>query len=287
MIRFRFLVVLGFAASVAAQSDLVAANAKVKKLASGFRFTEGPAVDAAGNVFFTDIPNNRIHRWSLDGKLTTFREDSGGANGLYFDAKGRLLACEGGRRRLVRITMKGETQTLAATYEKKPFNSPNDLWTDPKGAVWFTDPRYGQQKDLQQGGFHVYRLAPDGKTVNRVASDLVKPNGILGTKDGKTLYVADAGGRKIYRYAIEGAALSKKTLFVPDGGSDGMTLDEKGNLYLTQDAVVVYAPSGKRVARIDIPERPANVCFGGKDRRTLFVTARKSLYSLRMRVRGL
>lgn len=135
----------------AEKMSVVAKGAKVEKLASGFKFTEGPAADANGNIFFTDIPNNRIHKWSLDGKLSTFREDSGGANGLLFDKNGNLLVCEGGRRQLVLISPDGKVTVLADKYNNKKLNSPNDLWADPKGGIYFTDPRYGSRDGMVQG----------------------------------------------------------------------------------------------------------------------------------------
>ncbi len=270
----------------AAAEELVAPGAKVERLADGFAFTEGPACDAEGNVYFSDIPNERIHKWSLDGKLTTFRENTGRANGLYFDRSGNLLACEGGTRRLTSISPDGKATVLADSFQGKKLNSPNDLWIEPRGGVYFTDPRYGGQEGLEQDGFHVYYLPPDRKPLVRVLDDLVKPNGVVGTADGKLLYVADAGDNKTYVYHIRpDGSLTGRRLVAPVG-SDGMTLDEKGNLYLTRGVVHVYSPEGKKLAAIDVPEAPANVCFGGKDRRTLFITARKGLYSIRMKVRG-
>lgn len=270
---------------LAVAEELLAPGARVEKLADGFAFTEGPACDAKGNVYFSDIPNSRIHKWSLDGELTTARENTGRANGLYFDCQGNLLACEGGNRRLTSISPDGKVTVLADAYQGKKFNSPNDLWIDPRGGVYFTDPRYGPQDGLEQDGFHVYYL-PGGKHLVRVLDDLVKPNGVVGTADGKLLYVADAGDAKTYVYRIQAdGSLSDRKLAAPLG-SDGMTLDERGNLYLTRGAVHVYGPEGQKIATIDVPEGPANVCFGGDDRRTLFITARKSLYSIRMNVRG-
>ena len=270
-----------------AQPSVVATGAKVEKLAGGFKFTEGPAADAKGNIFFTDIPNNRIHKWSLDGKLSTFRENSGGANGLYFDKKGNLLACEGGGRRLVSINPKGEVTELADKYQNKKFNSLNDLWIDPKGGIYFTDPRYGSRDNLDQDGEHVYYLAPDRKSIVRVIDDMVRPNGIIGTRKGKRLYVTDHGGKKTFVYTInKDGMLSNKKLFAPEG-SDGMTIDNEGNIYLTTNAVAVYNKKGEKVETIKVPEGPANVTFGGKDKKTLFITARTSLYSVRMRVKGL
>jgi gluconolactonase len=271
----------------AEKAGLVAPGAKVEKLAGGFRFTEGPAADARGNIFFSDIPNNRIHKWSLDGKLTTFRENSGGANGLYFDRKGNLLACEGGGRRLVSIDPEGNVTVLADKYDGKPFNSLNDLWIDPKGGVYFTDPRYGRRDNMEQDGEHVYYLTPDGKKVIRVIDDMVRPNGVIGTRNGKKLYVADHGGKKTFVYKInEDGTLSNKKLFAPEG-SDGVTTDNQGNVYLTTKVVAVYNKKGEKIEEIEVPEQPANVTFGGRDKKTLFITARTSLYAVRMRVKGL
>ena len=277
---------LPFVPSSADESRLVAPGAKVVKLAEGFDFTEGPARDTDGNIYFSDIPNNRIHKWSLDGKLSTFREQSGGANGLFFDRQGNLLCCEGRARRLTSVSADGRVTELASRYNGKRLNSPNDLWIDPQGGVYFTDPRYGNMDGLEQGGFHVYYLSADRKRLTRVIDDLVKPNGIVGNADGKLLYVADPGDNKSYVFHIQSdASLSNRRQIAPEG-SDGMTLDERGNLYLTRAGVHVYSPQGKRIAVIETPERPANICFGGKDRRTLFITAQKGFYSVRMAVQG-
>jgi gluconolactonase len=265
---------------------VVSPDAVIEKLSDGFVFTEGPAADTKGNVYFTDIPNNRIHKWSTDGELSTFMENSGGANGLYFDKDGNLIACAGGTGKLVSIDLKGKTTVLAESYQGEPFNSPNDLWIDAKGGIYFTDPRYGPRENLPQNGEHVYYLFPDNKRVIRVIDDMIRPNGVIGTPDGKLLYVADHGASKTYVYTINpDGTLSDKKLF-DEPGSDGMTLDKNGNVYLTADAVTVYDPSEKQLEIIDVPERPSNVCFGGQDNTTLFITARTSLYAIRMQVKG-
>jgi len=266
--------------------SVVAPGAEIEKLAGGFKFTEGPAADAKGNIFFSDIPNNRIQKWSLDGKLSTFRENSRGANGLFFDKAGNLLACEGGGRQLVSIDPNGNVTVLADKYDGKRFNSPNDLWIDPKGAIYFTDPRYGNRDNMEQDGEHVYYLAPDRKKLLRVIDDMVRPNGIIGTPNGKMLYVTDHGGNKTFVYTInKDGTLSNKKLFAEEG-SDGMTIDNEGNVYLTTKVVAVYNKKGQKIEEIQVPEQPANVTFGGKDRQTLFITARNSLYSIKMRVKG-
>lgn len=283
------LVVVSMVVPCLAQEDtqIVAAGAQAKKLAGDFKFTEGPAADAQGNVYFTDIPANLILKWSVaDGKLSTFLANSGGANGLYFDKDGNLLACQGGDRRLVSISPKGEITVLADKYEGKRFNSPNDLWIDPNGGVYFTDPRYGNRDGMEIEGEHVYYLTPDRKKVIRVIDDMVRPNGVIGTPNGRRLYVADHGANKTYSYRISGdGTLSDKQLFT-DQGSDGLAIDARGNVYLTGKGITVYSRQGEKLTEISVPEPPANLTFGGADNQTLFVTARTSLYSIPTEVRG-
>ena len=265
-------------------ADLI--DGKVKQLANGFQFTEGPAADSRGNVYFTDIPKERIHIWTIDGELQTHRENSGRANGLYFAPNGSLLACEGGSRRMTIQSAKGKLKVLTDSFGGGKYNSPNDLWLDKWGGVYFTDPRYGNQDGMELDGFHVYYIESKGKVVTRVINDHMKPNGIIGTSDNKTLYVADAGGSKIYAYSITGpGSIHKKRLFC-ESGSDGMTLDHLGNLYLTTGSVHVFNSTGKDLGKIEVPEGPANVTFGGKDYSTLFITARTGLYSVKMKVHG-
>jgi gluconolactonase len=273
------------------KKGIIAAGAKVEKLAGGFKFTEGPAVDTEGNVFFTDQPNNRIHKWSVDGKLSVFHEEPGRANGLYFDKKGNLLACADLDNQLWSIDIKGKVTVLVKGYKGKKLNGPNDLWEDPKGGIYFTDPFYKRpywnRGPIEQDGQHVYYLYPDRKKLIRVTGDLVQPNGIIGTPDGKYLYVADIGAKKTYRYNInEDGTLSGKKLFC-SMGSDGMTIDNEGNIYLTGRGVTVFNPAGENIEHIDIDAGwTANVCFGGRDRHTLFITASESLFAIRMRVKG-
>ncbi|MCL5269691.1 MAG: SMP-30/gluconolactonase/LRE family protein [bacterium] len=285
---------LGAAMTQAADGDapLAARGAQVRCLASGFTFTEGPATDAAGNVYFTDIPNERIYKWTLapdapeGGRLSVFRENSDQANGLYFDAQGRLLAAQQKTRGVTEYDMKGAVVILADSYGGRRLNSPNDLWVDPKGGLYFSDPRYGSTADLEQDGMHVYYLKPDRKTLIRVVDDMTRPNGLIGTADGTTLYVADEAGGKTWRYAIRpDGTLENKSLFAAQG-SDGMTMDEEGNVYLTGQAITVYSPEGRKLATIAVPEVPANVTFGGPRNRTLFITARTSFYALEMSVKG-
>lgn len=290
--KLTFLALLGAVAMpIYAQTNLenggvLAPGAKLEKLAGDFVFTEGPTCDAAGNMFFTDQPNNRILKWSVDGKLSTFLEPAGRANGMHFDAQGNLLACADEKTELWSITPDGKHTVLAKTFEDKPLNGPNDVFPLPKGGLFFTDPFYKRPwwdySTAPQGVKQVYYLSADGKQLKRVTTDLVEPNGIIGTPDGKTLFVADLGSKKTWAYAIQAdGSLANKRLFC-ELGSDGMTVDKAGNLYLTGKGVTVFDASGKQVAHIDVPEAwTGNVCFGGKDHRTLFITASKGLYSIR------
>jgi len=271
-------------------SELVAPGASVIKLADGFVFTEGPAVDAEGNIYFTDVPGNKIYKWTVGEGLSTFVEDSGNANGLFFDADGNLLACESGNRRITRISMDGRVTVLADSYAGKKLISPTDIWAHPRGGIYFSDPRFCDQTGVEQDGNHVYYIPPDGGPVVRVLDDYEGPNGVLGTADGRRLYVADHGpdrGRELtFVYDIQpDGSLANEQLFAR-AGSDGMTLDERGNLYLTGEGVIVYSPDGRQIATIPVPELPSNVVFGGPDRRTLFITARTGFYALDMAVRG-
>jgi gluconolactonase len=276
--------------AVGAES-VVAPGAKPQKLADGFKFTEGPAADRRGEVFFTDQPNDRILKWSTDGKLSTFLSPSGRSNGLEFDRKGALISCADEKNELWAIDRHGKVTVLVKEYGGKLLNGPNDVWVGPDNAAYFTDPMYKRpywnRGPMEQDGQHVYRLSPDRKKVTRVVDDLKQPNGIVGTPDGKHLYVSDIGAGKTWVYEIRAdGSLGGKKLFC-ELGSDGMTLDEEGNLYLTGKGVTVFDRTGRQIEHIDIDQPwTANVTFGGKDRRTLFITASTALYSLRMRVRG-
>jgi gluconolactonase len=290
-----FLMVLTMAvASAVARGDeqgLLAPGAKLRKLADHFKFTEGPAADAEGNVYFTDQPNDRILKWSTDGKLSTFLQPCGRSNGLCFDAKGNLWACADAKNELWRIDRDGKVTVVVKEYRDKLLNGPNDVWVRPDGGVYFTDPYYKRdywkRGPKEQNCEAVYYLAPDSRTLTRVVDDLRQPNGIIGTPDGRTLYVADIQGNKTYAYGIQAdGTLKGKRLFCALG-SDGMTIDNEGNVYLTGRGVTVFDKTGKQIAHFSIPEAwTANVCFGGKDRKTLFITASTGLYGLAMRVAG-
>lgn len=274
-------------------AEVTAPGAAIEKLTGACQFTEGPIADALGNVYFTDQPNDRILLWTTDDRLETFLQPCGRANGLYFDREGNLLACADEKNELWLIPLSREPRVLVKEFQGKFLNAPNDLWVRPDNGIYFTDPLYPRtwwkhrDESPQQPGQYVYFLSPDRKTLTPVATDLRQPNGIIGTPDGKTLYVADIRAGRTYAYAIQpDGTLTDKRLFC-ELGSDGMTIDEEGNVYLTGRGVTVFAADGQPIQNIPVPERwTANVCFGGAERNQLFITASPALYRVSMRVKG-
>lgn len=285
--------ILAAATTVEADSPVIAPGAQLEKVGTGFVFTEGPSADKEGNVYFTDQPNDRIVKWSVkDNACTDWMKPSGRANGTAFDKDGNLLACADEKNELWSISPDRKSKVLVSDFDGKLLNGPNDLWIRPDGALYFTDPLYKREywkrdgkpvQDTQQ----VYFLGVDRKTLHRVTTDLKQPNGIVGSPDGKTLFVSDLGARKTYSYAIQAdGSLTDKKLFC-ELGSDGMTLDSEGNLYLTGRGVTVFDKEGKRIEQIAVPGGwTGNVKFAGKDRSILFITSGDSVYTLKMRVHG-
>ena len=270
---------------------MIAPGASLKLVSSQFKFTEGPAANRKGDVYFTDQPNDKIWKYGTDGKLSVFLEKSGRSNGLYFDKKGNLISCADEKNELWSISPKGKITVLLASFNGQRFNGPNDLWVHPKGQIYFTDPYYQrpywERKSPEIQGQKLYYL-PKGKKEAVIAdSNLVQPNGIIGTADGKYLYVADIRDGKTYRYDInKDGSLANRKLFI-EQGSDGMSIDQHGNIYLTGKGVTVYDSEGAKVLQIDVPAKwTANVCFGGKQKDILFITASESVYTLKMQVKG-
>ncbi|WP_437370868.1 SMP-30/gluconolactonase/LRE family protein [Maribacter litoralis] len=276
----------------AQQTSIVKNGAELVKVSNAYSFTEGPASDKEGNVYFTDQPNDKIIKWNAeDNTLSVFKEPAGRANGLYFDHNGNLLAAADEKNELWRIDKDGTVDTLLTNYNGKKLNGPNDIWVDPKGGIYFTDPYY--QRDYwsrtaaELEDKNVYYIAPDTNKISIVASDLVQPNGIIGTPDGKTIYVADIGDKKTYTFTInKDGTLTNRKLFTKMG-SDGMTIDNLGNIYLTGEGVTVFNTKGEQIHHIPIDENwTANITFGGKDQDVLFITAMGAIYTLKMNVNG-
>jgi len=286
---------LCFAQSGTAQdmSAVVADGAKLELVADGCKFTEGPAADSAGNVYFTDQPNDRIVRIATDGVVADFMKPAGRSNGMFFANDGKLIACADDKNEMWSIDIQDKTHTiLFDDHDGKMLNGPNDVWVHPSGVMFFTDPFYKRPwwthdqspQDVQA----LYRVAGDG-AITRQTEPFEQPNGIVGDAKRGLLYVADIGDKKTYQYPILGdGTLGQRMLFCEEG-SDGMTLDDAGNLYLTgKQGVTVYTGEAEKIGVIEVPENwTANVCFGGTDHKTLFVTASDSVYSIAMKTRGI
>jgi len=294
---------LSLSAMAEESTSLVADGAKVKKLAGDMKFTEGPIwLPVEKKLVFSDIPNSQLMQWRETDGLSVFRS-SDQANGNILDLQGRIISCQHGGRNVIRIENNGRATVLAERFEDKRFNSPNDVAVRSDGTLWFTDPPWGlwgTDKTAELPGHWVFKLHPDTGQVEAIVKDLSMPNGIVFSPDESRLYIADTGGNQrhpdvnfrelpasiqCYEVSEDGTLGSKR--FHIEQGSDGMAVDVEGNIYTTHDsAVYIFSADGQTLEQIDVPEGPANVCFGDDDLRTLFITARTSLYSVRMRQPG-
>ncbi|AWV98059.1 SMP-30/gluconolactonase/LRE family protein [Arcticibacterium luteifluviistationis] len=270
--------------------SLVKEGAKLTLISDQFAFTEGPAADKKGNVYFTDQPNDKIWKYSTNGDLSLYMDGTGRANGLFFDKAGNLIACADNDNELWKIDKNKNVEVLTKNWDGKRLNAPNDLWIDAKGGIYFSDPfykrDYWKHTESEQEEQRVYYRNPAGK-VSIAADGFVRPNGLIGDKMLSKMYITDIGDKKTYVYdmAADGS-LNNKKLFC-EQGSDGMTLDQKSNVYLVGKGVTIYSPEGKVIEKIDVPEGwTANITFGGKKNKTLFITASKSLYTIEMNVKG-
>lgn len=290
------LTVCPLAAQESSPSSSVSPLGPVIKVHGNFAFTEGPARDPSGGYFFTDIPNTTIHHVDTDGKLTVFTDQSKHTNGLFTTADGRLLACQMDGQVVSYDRETGESETIANAYQGTRMNAPNDLVNDRDGGIYFTDPRYRAPQPLPQSIEAVYYIAKDG-AVRRVTPGLPAPNGIGLSPDGQRLYVATSAGSNMMVYDVLGPGkLSEGRVFCKitqppgesDNGSDGITVDVRGNVYFTTKlGIEIVSPEGQSLNIVAIPEHPANVTFAGEDRKTMIVTARTSVYSVAMPIAGL
>ena len=261
----------------------------VVRVAVGYRFTEGPAWSRDGFLLFSDVPNNKIWRFTPGEKPVLFRDQSNGANGNTFDAKGRLYTCESRTRRVTRTDKKGAIEVLAEKWEGKRLNAPNDIVVRKDGNVYFTDPAFGQQADTRELDFYgVYQITSKGE-LRLIARPQGRPNGIGLSPDGRILYVANSDERNLRAYDVDrGGNVSNERVLISgiDGPPDGIAIDEKGNLYVTANKLPVYSPDGKLLHTIEVAEKPANCAFGDADLGTLFITARTSVFAVRLGVKG-
>ncbi|MEO8762774.1 MAG: SMP-30/gluconolactonase/LRE family protein [Ginsengibacter sp.] len=291
----RNLFLLLFLCSASAFGQLkngISKDANPILISSQFSFTEGPAADKQGNIYFTDQPDNKIWEYDIKGRLSVFLDSAGRSNGTYFDSKGNLVTCADEQNELWLINAKKQVTVLLRDFNGHRFNGPNDLWIDHNDGIYFTDPYfqrdYWERKspDPAIKGENLYYL-PKGKNEAIVVDhDLKKPNGIVGINN-EYLFVSDIGAGKIFKYKIDADGnLKDRQLFAEDL-ADGMTIDNERNLYLAGRGVTVYDSTGKRIHHFDIPsEWTANICFGGEKRDVLFITASRSIYILHMNVKG-
>jgi gluconolactonase len=267
----------------------------VQKVHGGFQFTEGPAFDREGNLFFSDVAGDKLYKIDSKGELSTILDPSHHTNGLMVNAAGNIVACEMDGR-LIEVNPKTkEVKSLADGYEGKRFNAPNDLVIDRDGGVYFTDPHFRAPMPLPQGVRAFYYRAPDGK-VTRLGAIEAAPNGIILSPDEKTLYVIPSMQAEMLAYPVEAPGkIGQQRVFCTlkqaagksNGGGDGLTIDTKGNLYITSAlGLQVFSPQGSLLGIIEFPEQPANCAFGGKDNKTLYATARTSVYSVPMEATG-
>lgn len=293
--KLPFFVTIAAAASLsAADFDIVDANefaklfpagAKVTRLATDLKFTEGPVWMRGGFLVFSDIPANQLKRWDAKGGLSNFRDDSQNANGNTLDRGGNLITAEHGGRRISRTDSSGKAITVVHQFEGKLLNSPNDVVVKSDGTIWFTDPDYGLAgRKKEQDGNYVYRFDPKTEKIEAIVKDFDKPNGLAFSPDETKLYVADSGKPHHIRvFPVNGAAVGAGSVFatIDKGGPDGIRCDEFGRVWSSSgDGAQVFSAEGKLVVRILLPQSAANLAFGGKDGRTLFLTARTSLYSV-------
>ncbi|MBA62812.1 MAG: gluconolactonase [Planctomycetaceae bacterium] len=307
MIRSLFLPILITLLTVNLQAadltDLVDPQTTMKKIAGDMKFTEGPVWEPkTQRLIFSDIPNSKLMAWNPSQGLTVFRE-SKNANGNILDLQGNLISCQHTGRNLIRISADGKTDVIIDNYQGKKLNSPNDVAVHLDGSFWFTDPPWGlwgANNTAELDGHWVYRVDPNTGKAEAIITDLAMPNGIIFSPDFSFLYVADTGGHPrhpdqtlrnapdlIRCYKITNKGVLGRLLFTINEGSDGMAMDISGNLYTTHAGKInIFDARGRLIGRLDCPESPANVTFGGNDYKTLFITARTSLYSLQMKIRG-
>jgi gluconolactonase len=274
---------------------IVPDGAAVKKLAGGMKFLEGPVWMGGddGRLIFSNIPDSELKKWSEKDGLSMFRQNTQEGNGNCIDRQGRLITCEGLARRVIRTEKDGSITVLADAFEGKRFNSPNDVVVKSDDTIWFSDPDYAlRDKPREVDGLYIFRLDLKHKKLTPVVKDCDKPNGLCFSPDEKRLYVADSGLKthliRVYDVQKNGTLANSRVFCVIDNGlPDGIRCDAKGRVFSSAgDGVQIFASSGELIGKIFVPESPANLAFGGKDHKTLFICARSSLYSITLLVRG-
>ena len=281
-----FFAILLFIWSAAAQDF---ANMRIDKVAAGYAYAEGPAWSPSGFLIFSDIPNNKLLQFTPGQPANVFRENSSGATGNRFDAQGRLYSCESHSRRVTRTDKKGKVEILAERWQGKRLNAPNDLVIRKDGDIYFTDPAFGNQQDTRELDFFgVYHISRKGD-LEVVVKPKGRPNGIALSPDGRMLYVSNSDEKNVRAYDLNknGEASNERTLISGmEGVPDGICVDEKGDIYVAANHVQVYSPEGKPIGMIQTEETPSNCSFGDPDFGSLYITARTSVYRVRLDVKG-
>lgn len=278
-------------------ASIMLKDSKVEKVVSGFEFVEGPVWNSSkGFLLFSDIPADRIYKWSQQKGVEVFREPSGNSNGLTYDKTGRLIICEHGNRRVSRIEKNGSCTVLAEKFQGKRLNSPNDVVVKSDGAIYFTDPPYGIKPEQQELPFQgVFRLDPSTRKLTLLVKDFPRPNGLAFSPDEKVLYVADSSTEQRHVRAFDvqsDGALSNGRVFAETrskkpGNPDGIKVDTEGHLYVSASGVWIFDKDGKHLGTIKTPEIPANIAWGGEDWKSLYITARTSLYRIKLNIAGI
>lgn len=283
MIRLAFFLLI----SAALGQDFT--DIRVERIANGMRYTEGPAWSSEGFLLFSDTVTNKLHKFVPGKGDSEFAEVPGGPSGNAFDSQGRLYTCEFRGRRVTRTSKNGKVEVLASQFEGKRLNAPNDIVVRHDGHVYFTDPAFGSQQDTRELDFYgVFHITPKGE-LEPIAKWKTRPNGVTLSPNGRILYVADSDGRSVRAYDLDrsGAASGERVVIEKlPGVPGGLRTDEKGNLYVAARSVLVYSPKAELLGKVELPENPSNLSFGDNDLETLFITARTSLYRVRIGVKG-
>jgi sugar lactone lactonase YvrE len=262
---------------------------KIERVASKLSYADSPLWSRESFLLYSDTPNNKIYKLTHGSDPSLFRADSQGATGMTFDAQGRLYVCETGARRVTRTDKKGQTEVLAHAWQGKKLNAPNDIVVRKDGHVYFTDPAFGKQLDSRELDYYgIYHINPKGE-VSVAAKWKSRPNGIALSPNGRTLYVSDSDERTVRAFDIEkdGAPVNERVLISGIAGiPDGIRTDERGNLYVAAKEVYVYSSAGKQISHINLGETPSNLAWGDNDFGTLYVSARSSVYRIRLDTKG-
>ena len=277
-------------AGAASAQDLKLDDVKIERVVAGLLFADGPAWSRENFLIFSDVPRDKLMKLTPGEPVAVLREDTRGANGNAFDAQGRLYTCEGRGRRVVRTDKHGKIEAIAERWDGKRLNAPNDIAVRKDGEAYFTDPAFGYQQDSRELNFFgVFHISRKGE-VEVIAKPKGRPNGVAVSASGKTLYVSNSDERNIRTYDLDknGSASNERVLISGiDGVPDGIRLDEKGNLYVAAQGLAVYSPDGKPVLTMPLSDKPSSCAFGDADLQTLYITARRSVYRVRMTVKGM